>query len=196
MVNRKNIQSIYRTQISHSRRDNQTDIELRNRTVGLHQQVQHSHHAQIPNLQLSEPQQMHPGKSYSTYRLQHHLRKWRHPWKNQWPSQQNGSPFQSTIIATIACLFSPGSPQRTRASSSKRFLDHTQWRTTVGRTPLDEWSALRRDLYLTTHNTQNRQSSKPTVGFEPTISGRGAAVNLSLKPRGHWDRHYKRYYKL
>ena len=26
------------------------------------------------------------------------------------------------------------------------FLDHTQWRTTVGRTPLDEWSARRRDL--------------------------------------------------
>ena len=26
------------------------------------------------------------------------------------------------------------------------FLDHTQWRSTVGRTPLDEWSARRRDL--------------------------------------------------
>ena len=32
------------------------------------------------------------------------------------------------------------------------FLDHTQRRTTVGRTPLDEQSARRRDLYLTTHN--------------------------------------------
>jgi len=40
-----------------------------------------------------------------------------------------------------------------------RFLDHTQRRTTVGRTPLDEWSARRRDLYLTTHNTHNRQTS-------------------------------------
>ena len=39
------------------------------------------------------------------------------------------------------------------------FLDHTQRRTTVGRTPLDEWSARRRDLYLTTHNTHNRQTS-------------------------------------
>jgi len=28
------------------------------------------------------------------------------------------------------------------------FLDHTQRRTTVGRTPLDEWSARRRDFYL------------------------------------------------
>ena len=28
----------------------------------------------------------------------------------------------------------------------------------------------RRDLYLTTHNTQNRQTSIPPLGFEPTIS--------------------------
>ena len=50
------------------------------------------------------------------------------------------------------------------------FLDHTQWRTTVGRTPRDEWSARRRDLYLTTHDTHNRQISMPSVGFEATIS--------------------------
>jgi hypothetical protein len=36
------------------------------------------------------------------------------------------------------------------------FLDHTQRRTT-----LDEWSARRRDLYLTTHDTHNRQISMP-----------------------------------
>ena len=41
--------------------------------------------------------------------------------------------------------------------------------TTVGRTPLDEWSALRRDLYLTTHNTHNRQTSMPPAWFEPAI---------------------------
>ena len=50
------------------------------------------------------------------------------------------------------------------------FLDHTQRRSTVGRTPLDEWWARRRDLYLTTHDTHNRQISMPPVGFEPTIS--------------------------
>ena len=42
-------------------------------------------------------------------------------------------------------------PTRVMASSFLRFLDHTQRRTTVGRTPLDEWSARRRDLYLTTN---------------------------------------------
>ena len=56
------------------------------------------------------------------------------------------------------------------ASSFLRFLDHTQRRTTFGRTPLDKWSARRRDPYQTTHNTHNRQTSIPPVGFEPTIS--------------------------
>ena len=48
--------------------------------------------------------------------------------------------------------------------------NHTQRRSTVGRTPLDEWSARRRGLYLTTHDTHNRQIAMPPVGFEPTIS--------------------------
>jgi len=62
------------------------------------------------------------------------------------------------------------SPQWARASSLLMFLDHTQRRSTVGRTPLNEWSARRRDLYLTTHNNHNRQTCMPPVGFEPTIS--------------------------
>jgi hypothetical protein len=56
------------------------------------------------------------------------------------------------------------------ATSFLRFLNHTQWHTTVGRTPLDEWSPRRRDLNLTTHNTHNRQISLPSVGFDPTVS--------------------------
>ena len=61
-------------------------------------------------------------------------------------------------------------PTRVMASSFLRFVDHIQRHTTVRRTPLGEWSARRRDLYLTTHNTHNRQTSMPPVGFEPTIS--------------------------
>jgi hypothetical protein len=48
-------------------------------------------------------------------------------------------------------------------------LDHTQTHTTVGRTPLDEGSARRRDLYLTTQTLYKRQTSMPPVGFEATI---------------------------
>ena len=66
-------------------------------------------------------------------------------------------------------VFVVTAPQWARASSFIRFLDHTQRRTTVGRTHLDEWSARRRDLYLTTYNTHNRQTSMPQMGFKPTI---------------------------
>jgi len=39
----------------------------------------------------------------------------------------------------------------------------------LGRTPLDEWLARRRDLYLTGHNTHEWQTSMPSAGFEPEI---------------------------
>jgi hypothetical protein len=55
------------------------------------------------------------------------------------------------------------------ASSFTRFLYRTQQRNTVSRTPLDKWSARRRDIYLTTHNNHNRQTSMPPAGFEPII---------------------------
>ena len=72
------------------------------------------------------------------------------------------------------------------------FLDHTQRRSTVGRTLLDEWSARHRDLYLTTHDTHNRQISMPLVGFEPTISagkrqGRSPAEILGSNPTEGMD---------
>ena len=72
------------------------------------------------------------------------------------------------------------------------FLDHTQRRSTVGRTPLDDWSARRRDLYLTTHDTHNRQISMPPVGFEPKISAgerpcRSPAAIVGSNPTGGMD---------
>jgi len=69
-----------------------------------------------------------------------------------------------------------------------RFLDHTQRRTAVGRTPLDEWSARRRELYLTTRNTHNWQTSMPPGGIRTHDLSRRAAADLRLRPRGYWDR--------
>jgi hypothetical protein len=46
------------------------------------------------------------------------------------------------------------------------------WHTTLGGDPLDEWSALRRDLYLPTHNSHKRQTSMLPSGFEPAITAR------------------------
>ena len=78
-------------------------------------------------------------------------------------------------VIIILCFFLfvrfwRSSPQWARASSFTRFLDHTQRRTTVGRTPLDEWSARRRDLHLKTNKTNNRQISMRPMGFETLIS--------------------------
>jgi hypothetical protein len=57
------------------------------------------------------------------------------------------------------------------------------------RTPLDEWSARRRDLYLTTHNTHKRQISMPPAGIRTRNPNKRAAAEQRLRPRGHWDRH-------
>jgi hypothetical protein len=59
------------------------------------------------------------------------------------------------------------------------FLDHTQRRSTVGRIPIVERSARRRDLYLTAHKTHNKRPC-PTVGFEPTISTGERLHNYAL----------------
>ena len=41
--------------------------------------------------------------------------------------------------------------------------------TTLGRTALAKWSVRHRDLYLTAHNTHNRQTSVSPMGFDPAI---------------------------
>jgi hypothetical protein len=80
------------------------------------------------------------------------------------------------MVAFFVCFWRDSTPPPlwARASSFTRFLDYTQRRTTVGRTPLEDWSARRRDHYLTTHNTHSRR----------------AAVELRLKSLGHWDRQH------
>jgi hypothetical protein len=85
-----------------------------------------------------------------------------------WISGSAGQEYM-LIICLFVCL-RRDHPQWAKASSFKRFLDHTQRRTTVGRTPLDEWSARRRDLYQTTHNTQQQTNIHAPVGLEPTTS--------------------------
>ena len=64
-------------------------------------------------------------------------------------------------------------------------LDHTPWHTHTharDRTLLEELSTRRRNLYLMTHNTHNRQTSMPTVGFEPTITASERLQNYTLDP--------------
>jgi hypothetical protein len=79
------------------------------------------------------------------------------------------------------------------ASTFMRFLDHTQRRTTVGRTPLEEWSARRRDFSLTTHNIHIRHA--PGEIRTHNLSRR-AATDQPLRPLGHWDRMFSNVTRL
>jgi len=56
--------------------------------------------------------------------------------------------------------------------------DHTQTHHTHCRSPVDEWSARRRDVNLATHNTHKRQTSMTLGGFEP-------AIPASERPQTH-----------
>jgi len=66
-------------------------------------------------------------------------------------------------------------------------LDNTQW-DTFGRTPLDEWWALRRDFYLTTHNIYNRTTSMSPAEFEPAIPASDGPPTHALDRAVTWGR--------
>ena len=92
----------------------------------------------------------------------------------------SGSIQFPTKQPSVHVCYCRDSPQWARASSVTRFIDHTQRRTTVGTTPLDDWSARRRAFCLTIHNTHNRQTSMPPVGFEPTTPAGERPQNYAL----------------
>jgi hypothetical protein len=83
--------------------------------------------------------------------------------------------------------FGETAPQWAMVSSFTKFLDNTQRRTTVGRTPLDKWSARTRDLYMNTQHSQ-QTNIHALGGIRTQNLSRRAAVDLCLKPRGHWER--------
>jgi hypothetical protein len=70
-----------------------------------------------------------------------------------------------TSIFIYHAAATPCGPRRPHYGGFTIALRHTS----LSRTPLDEWSARRGDLYLTTHNTYNRETSMSPAGFGPTI---------------------------
>jgi hypothetical protein len=86
----------------------------------------------------------------------------------------------------VLCIFPRGRCGLTRVmvSSFLGFPDDAQRRATVGRTPLDVWSARRRDLYLTKHNTHKRQTSMFPAGYEyAVLAGRRPLASAFLPDR-------------
>ena len=98
--------------------------------------------------------------------------------------------FKAKSMLQISAFFSflgatAPPPQGARAFSFMRFLDHTQRRSTVDKTPLNEWSPQH------AANTQHSQQTNIHApgGIRTHDLSRRAATDLRLRPRGHWDRH-------
>jgi hypothetical protein len=79
----------------------------------------------------------------------------------------------------------PGSPRY-------RGFTITHRHTTLGRIPLDEWSARRRDIYLTTHNTHKRQDIHAPGGIRTRNPSKRSATDSRVRRRGYWDRPWRR----
>jgi len=62
--------------------------------------------------------------------------------------------------------------------------------------PLDEWSAHRRNFYLTTHNTHTRQTSMPPAGFESTIFQGTNFPGVQLRIRLHLTLKFQFFFQL
>jgi hypothetical protein len=86
--------------------------------------------------------------------------------------------FILSCFLSSSCLLSP--------CSLLHLITHTHTHThTLGRTPLNEGSACRRDIYLTTHN--NHKSHSPS-GIRTRNLSKRAAADRRLRPDGHRDR--------
>jgi hypothetical protein len=106
-----------------------------------------------------------------------------------WYSHENNQ--QDTLFFLWCC-----DPTRVMAASILGFsLDHTQRRTTVGRTHLNKRSARRKDLYLTTQHSKQTNIHAPGGILTHDLSRR-AAADLRLRSRGHWDRQQDALYRL
>ena len=108
-----------------------------------------------------------------------------------WHSQLHSETVQPRVVPNYKFyfIFLPGrdSPQRERASWLLRFHDHTQLHATIGRTPLDKWSARRTDLLPVQHSQQT--DIHAPGGIRPRNPSKRVATEPRLRPRGQWDRH-------
>ena len=95
-------------------------------------------------------------------------------------------------MAIFICIINSFMAQRPRHTHSWGFLI-TLRHTTRGRTPLGDWSARRRDLYLTTHNILDIHVPH---GIQTRSPSKWAAADRRLRQRGHWDGRVRYYRQL
>ena len=90
---------------------------------------------------------------------------------------------EAYVITSIFFSLWRCGPTQAMASSFLGFLDHIQWRITVGRTPLDEWSARRS---ANTKHSQKTDIHAPD-GIQTHNLSSGAAADLRPRPSRPWD---------
>ena len=97
------------------------------------------------------------------------------------------------VTKSLICIynfdFNSVIPHGTRSPSRLGPYHYRGFTITLRRTtPLDEWSARRRDLCPTTHNIHKRQTSMSPEGFEQAIPASEPPKYPRLWRRGHRDR--------
>jgi len=86
------------------------------------------------------------------------------------PWSMNLVGFSYLSLQTIAwILFQGATAPSGPGPPHYRGFTFTLRHTTLSKTPLDEWSARRRDLYLTKYHAHKRQTTTPPEEFEPAI---------------------------
>jgi len=120
---------------------------------------------------------------------------WRQPTPKHWNSFNNdAAKLWKTELHKVARI-SPPPPPPCGAAIQRRpwprhswgSWDHTQGRNAVGGTPLGGWSARRRDFYLTTNNSDKRQTSIPPERIRTRNPSKRAAADPRVRPCGHWN---------
>ena len=94
------------------------------------------------------------------------------PWLIRATEKRDLTPRQDLAPSSLSVtIFFP--PRRNSPSGPRpphfRGFTITPRHTTLGRTPLHEWSACRRELYLVKHKTHKRQTPISPARFEPAI---------------------------
>jgi len=98
-----------------------------------------------------------------------------------------GSAARSLLITPVNNFFTAQQPPLGHGLIIEALWSHLR-HTSVGRTPLDEWSVRRRDLYLTTHNNHEDTDIHSAGGIQTRNPSRPAASDPRLRPCGHCDR--------
>jgi hypothetical protein len=108
-------------------------------------------------------------------------------WQGKVASACAGSWFQSLMV-----LFPPP-PMAQQPLLGQGLIiieaSRSHRHTTLGRTPLEEWSARRRDLYLTTQTLTTDRHPSPG-GIRTRNPSMRTAADPRPRPRGHWHRRW------